>query len=80
MADFGKRYFQTLVIFPISPQQKDEILDYFCLHQCSFKFKLRSVKCRKACVSVRNYICVVRIKREVEIPKWMILKEKGKIT
>lgn len=67
------------MIFPIGPQQKDEILDYFGLHQCSFKFKLECVRCGKVCVSMTNYMCVLMIKIEVEIPKWMTLRERGKI-
>lgn len=68
---------EILVSFPLGPQQKEGILGYFCLRQHSFK--LGYVRCAKACVFMTNYMCILMIKREVEIPKWIILRERGKI-
>lgn len=61
-------------------QQKDEILDYFSLHRCSFKFKLECIICEKACISMASHMHLPMIKKKVEILKWMILKERRKIS
>lgn len=68
MANFGK---DSCNFSNRSPPEKWN-LNYFCLHQCSFKFKLGCVICGKACDSVTNYVC--SNDGETAIPKWLILK------
>lgn len=78
MANFAEEIFDPCNLSNIF-QQKDEILDYFSLYQCSFKFKLECIICEKACVSVASYTRLPMIEKKVEILKWMILKERRKI-